>query len=311
MLHFSTYEYLFVVLSGFIWTRCDLISCSSNHPFLYHLIIFFQVFLLIYMFLLRVGFLQLIRSQIAHLTMFFFSLLTEVFHSFKSACIFISNTFSFPCSSTSILTFISHALISLCVYSCIPYFPLAAMLHYFIFTFKAHAFICITLQLFIFTSYLIFCSLTLNILFPRLLCFLFYITLRIFLFAFPPVYTFFFITHQSATLSAFLSLFPLLHTCISLGLFHFIMCFSTHLWLLKVLLFTFTHMFVFIRHLSCCISPENIFFSFASHCFFASHWMCSFLQHSRFCWHISYTPPFSHSVQLACLIMAPFLPLIM
>lgn len=38
----------------------------------------------------------------------------------------------------------------------------------------------------------------------------FYITLCIFLFAFPPVYTFFFITYQSVMLSAFLSPFPLL-----------------------------------------------------------------------------------------------------
>lgn len=41
----------------------------------------------------------------------------------------------------------------------------------------------------------------------------------------------------------------------------------------------------------------------------ASHGMCSFLQQSRFCWHISYTPPFSHSAELACLSSClPFCP---
>lgn len=40
--------------------------------------------------------------------------------------------------------------------------------------------------------------------------FFFNITLCVFLFVFPPVYTFFFITYQSVVLSAFLSPFPLL-----------------------------------------------------------------------------------------------------
>lgn len=109
----------------------------------------------------------------------------------------------------------------------------------------------------------------------------------------------------------FFHFFIFLHTCISFCFFHFIMYFSTYLWLLKVLLLASAHMFIFIYHLAFHISSENIFFFFVSHCFFVSQWMCLFLQHSRFCWHILYTPLFSHSTELFCLSSSlPFCPLL-
>lgn len=94
-----------------------------------------------------------------------------------------------------------------------------------------------------------------------------------------------FITYQCATFSAF---FLCLHACILSWFFHFIMTFPPHLWLLKVLFFTFTYAFIFIYCLSFYILLVLLLIKCAP-----------FLQHSRFCWNNSYTPHFS--LKLACI----------
>lgn len=103
------------------------ISLSSRY-------IFSSFFLLVYMFLLQGFFFYNWLGLKLHISLLFI----EEFNFFNSVCISISNTYSFPCSSISILTVLSHPLTSPCMCSCISYFLLTTVLHYFIFTFKAH-----------------------------------------------------------------------------------------------------------------------------------------------------------------------------
>lgn len=147
------------------------------------------------------------------------------------------------------------------MYSYISYFPLATMLHYFMFTFKAGV-----LFFFTFTSYLTFyfCHLTLNILriffSPGSDVFFLYVTLCIFLSVFPCDGTFLFITYQSVMFSSFLLLFPLSYL-------HLIMIFPFHLaffyspMIFKGFTFHFyTHLFLYITFYS--VSPQKILFLF-------------------------------------------------
>lgn len=118
------------------------------------------------------------------------------------------------------------------------------------------------------------------ILFPRMFYFLFNISLCVFLFEFPFVYTF--LLHTSV--QYFVRFFLCLHACI----LQWFCNFSSSPMTFKS--FTF-HFYICIHFY---LSP------FILHLVgFGSYWMCSFLQHSGFSWYNSYTPPFS--LELACI----------
>lgn len=94
-----------------------------------------------------------------------------------------------------------------------------------------------------------------------------------------------FITHQCAMFSAFFPLLACLHFVV---IFPFHHDFSSSTMTFKG--FTF-HFYICILLY---ISP------FILHLVgFGSYWICSSLQHSRFCWYNSYTPPFS--LEFACI----------